>query len=796
MVYSTRHQMAAVCRTCQQCLHTSRVHVSGESGSGRSRSSRSVPEYRAPIPTLPYTRAAILPEPQSSSSTGPSSFLMNQPALCQSAVDHLLRRICHVMRLSPSQIETVLSSLLPGKVWFHTGATRGRQHQSDEEQSSSDESGRGDDGGKWNKGRMFLGFVLGYLAFSAMLSSRFGRRQIPQSTMQISWSEFEHQLLARGEVTQLVVYPDMGAVLVFLHSNAVVNGRLLGDQPLLLTVPNLHMFESKLRDAENRLGISMNDRIPVIYDGSQGAVAGTLFALLFGAVIMYFVLSSFRGGITSAFNKLSSFSRAKFTVVNSMTGEGRGVKFSDVAGLHEAKQEVKEFVDYLKRPEYYLNLGAKVPKGALLLGPPGCGKTLLAKAVATEGRVPFINMNGSEFIEMIGGLGASRVRDLFREARKRAPCIVYIDEIDAIGRARNAGSSSTGRMDGEMEQTLNQLLVEMDGMTTKGSVVMLASTNRADLLDKALLRPGRFDRHITIDLPTLIERRQIFEHHLGSILLLNKPRHYSHRLAQLTPGFSGADIMNVCNESALKAARDGHTSVTEADLEYAVERVVGGTEKRSHVLSPNQRRVVAMHESGHALTGWLLEHTDALLSVSIVPRTRGMLGLSRHVPSDQKLYTTEQLFDRMCMALGGRVAEAVVFNTVTDGAKNDLERVTKMAYAQVREYGMNERLGPLSYDSRAQSGRRPYSRHMASLIDRAASDLVARAYRRTEHLLAQNTDKLKTLADALMTRDSLKYDDVLSLIGPPPYGSKRTVSSDEFEGSMGLGQKRTTEKGD
>lgn len=376
--------------------------------------------------------------------------------------------------------------------------------------------------------------------------------------------------------------------------------------------------------------------------------------------------------------------RAKFTLVDPIEG-GKGVLFRDVAGLQEAKQEVMEFVDYLKTPERYQKLGAKVPKGALLLGPPGCGKTLLAKAVATEAQVPFLSMNGSEFIEMIGGLGAARVRDLFKEAKKRAPCIIYIDEIDAIGKQRASGMVSQFSS-GESEQTLNQLLVEMDGMASKEGVLMLASTNRADVLDKALLRPGRFDRHILIDLPNLTERKEIFEKHLSGISLEYEPSKYSSRLSILTPGFSGADIANVCNEAALHAARNGAKKVVEKNLEYAVERLVGGTEKRSHALSTVERRVIAYHESGHALVGWLLKNSDVLLKVTIVPRTSLALGFAQYTPSEQKLYSKEELFDKMCMALGGRAAENITFNQITTGAQNDLEKVTKIAYSQVKSY--------------------------------------------------------------------------------------------------------------
>lgn len=503
-----------------------------------------------------------------------------------------------------------------------------------------------------------------------------------------------------------------------------------------------------------------------------------LLASLIAVALM--ILLMFRSGTIKtpqAMDFFSQMGRARFTIVDPLTGSGKGVRFKDVAGLQEAKQEIMEFVDYLKRPDRYTSLGAKIPKGVLLLGPPGCGKTMLAKAVATESSVPFLAMAGSEFIEMIGGLGAARVRDLFKEARKRAPCIIYIDEIDAIGRKRsNVGAEGST---GEEEQTLNQLLVEMDGMTTKENVILLASTNRSEVLDKALLRPGRFDRHILIDLPTLAERKEIFEQHLKVINLDNPPSHYSRRLAQLTPGFSGADIANVCNEAALHAARNKEKVVSSGNLEYAVERVVGGTEKRSQVMSLTEKEVVAFHECGHALVGWLLEHTDALMKVSIVPRTSNALGFAQYLPTDQKLYSYEQLFQKMCMALGGRVAESLTFNRVSTGAEDDLKKVRKMAYAMIRQYGMDPVVGPLSFpteeEGQSMVGRKPYSRRLANTIDEQARLVVARAYKHTEKVLKENESKLKMLAGELLKREVLNYADIEDLIGPPPFGKKQLI---------------------
>lgn len=596
----------------------------------------------------------------------------------------------------------------------------------------------------------------------------------------VSWNEFVYTMLSKGEVEQLIVRPDIEVVTIILHEGAVVNGQRLAHRMYHMNVGDIHRFEEKLRETEKSLNVK--EGVRVIYDRNVVATGKVLTALLIGAIIISLLYSSSNMKMNINLGGFSQLGRANFTLVDSLTGQGKGVKFSDVAGLKEAKVEVMEFVDYLKRPEHYKNLGAKVPKGALLLGPPGCGKTLLAKAVATEANVPFLSMNGSEFIEMIGGLGAARVRDLFKEAMSRAPCIVYIDEMDAVGRARATGTGTWGPGGGESEQTLNQLLVEMDGMKSREGVVVLASTNRADVLDKALLRPGRFDRHILIDLPTLLEREEIFERHLKNIVLEEIPNHYIKRLAYLTPGMSGADIANVCNEAALHAARHKQDIVRASNLEYAIERVVGGTEKRNHAMSLTEKKIIAYHESGHALVGWLLEHTDALLKVTIVPRTNLTLGFAQYTTSDQKLYSKEELFDRMCMALGGRVAEAITFNSITSGAQNDLDKVTKIAYAQIRVYGMSPSVGLVSFPD--QRGRSPFSKTLKNMIDLEARKLIADAYYKTETVLKENNDKLKALAEALLKKETLSNKEVEAIIGPSPFAHKKYIEPVEFETSL------------
>lgn len=567
----------------------------------------------------------------------------------------------------------------------------------------------------------------------------------------ISWNEFVHQMLAKGEVQEIIVKPELDLVTIVLHEGAVIKGRKSDIRVFQMIVADGSRLEEKLREAENALGIKEGYGIPIVYErGTETFNIGVLLAI--GAYILY--LTSKNKGKSGIIPKdlFGGMNRAKYTLVDPLTGGGRGVKFADVAGLKEAKIEVMELVDYLKRPEHYKALGAKVPKGALLLGPPGCGKTMLAKAISTESNVPFLSMNGSEFIEMIGGLGAARVRDLFKECRKRSPSILYIDEIDAIGKQRGgSGSRGRGVTSDESDQTLNQLLVEMDGMASKDGVIVIGSTNRAEVLDKALLRPGRFDRHIMIDLPTLQERKEIFERHLKSIILEKSPDIYSPRLAQLTPGFSGADIANICNEAALHAARFLKKSVDSNDLTYAIDRVLCGPEKKDHGVSPTEKKIVAYHEAGHALVAWLLEETDALLKVTIKPRTRGALGFAQYTPTERRNYSKELLFETMCTALGGRAAENIIFKKVTTGAQNDLEKVTKIAYALIRQFGMGKEVGLVSFteEETSTSQKKPFSKKLGNLMDAEARQIIGEAYWKTEKILKDNLDKLEQVKKVL-----------------------------------------------
>merc|ERR1719411_1542600 len=440
------------------------------------------------------------------------------------------------------------------------------------------------------------------------------------------------------------------------------------------------------------------------------------------------------------------------------------VAFRDVAGCEEAKIEIMEFVNFLKNPAQYTELGAKIPKGAILTGPPGTGKTLLAKATAGEANVPFLSVSGSEFLEMFVGVGPARVRDMFAMARKNAPCILFIDEIDAVGRkrgGRNIGGQS------EAENTLNQLLVEMDGFNSgAANVIVLAATNRMDILDNALLRPGRFDRQIYVPAPDIKGRASIFKVHLGGLKTDLDKEDIARKLAALTPGFTGADIANVCNEAALIAARELSTSIVHKHFEAAIERVIAGLEKKTQVLQPEEKKTVAYHEAGHAVVGWFLEPADPLLKVSIIPRGKG-LGYAQYLPKEQYLYSTEQLYDRMCMTLGGRASEQIFFNRITTGAQDDLQKVTKSAYAQITQFGMNEKVGNVSFEQNkdGMSFEKPFSEATAQTIDEEANKMITKAMERTLNLLREHKEDVIKVAERLLQKEVLSRDDMIELLG-------------------------------
>ena len=505
------------------------------------------------------------------------------------------------------------------------------------------------------------------------------------------------------------------------------------------------------------------------------------FLVSFGPIILLigvwmFLMRRMSGGTGAGPGGVFSVGKAKAQLFDK--DNDRKVTFKDVAGLAEAKQEVEEIVSFLKNPEKYTELGGKIPKGALLVGPPGTGKTLLAKAVAGEANVPFFSLSGSDFVEMFVGVGASRVRDLFRQAKEKSPCIVFIDEIDAVGRAR--GKNANMNSNDERENTLNQLLTEMDGFETNSGVIILAATNRADILDSALLRAGRFDRQIYVDLPELKDREEIFKVHLKP-LKLAEDIDYAF-LAKQTPGFSGADIANVANEAALIAARKNKSAVEKQDFLDSIDRIVGGLENPSKVIKPSEKKAIAYHEAGHATVSWLLQHAHPLLKVTIVPRGKA-LGAAWYLPQERQITTKDQLLDQMCSVLGGRAAEEIVFGEISTGAQNDLERATKQAYAMVSIYGMSDKVGMLSYyDSTGQSDfsfTKPYSEKTAELIDAEVKDMVSAAYKRAKQLLNDHREQHRQVAELLIEREVIFSDDLENILGKRPWTEEEETQQPE-----------------
>ena len=497
-----------------------------------------------------------------------------------------------------------------------------------------------------------------------------------------------------------------------------------------------------------------------------GPILGWVLPFLLLIGIWIFIMRRMSGGAGGPGGQIFNIGKSKATLFDNSNSKVN-VTFQDVAGLDEAKEEVMEVVDFLKTPKKYTALGGKIPKGVLLVGPPGTGKTLLAKAVAGEANVPFFSISGSDFVEMFVGVGASRVRDLFKQAREKAPCIVFIDEIDAIGRARGKGAMQGGN--DERENTLNQLLVEMDGFSTDKGVILMAATNRPDILDGALMRPGRFDRQIGIDRPDLKGREAIFKVHLKNIKIGEEIK--PEVLAEMTPGFAGAEIANVCNEAALVAARRNKKAVDMNDFNHALDRVIGGLEKKNKLISPKEKKIIAFHEAGHAICGWYLEHASPLVKVTIVPRGIGTLGYAQYLPKEEYIIRTEQLKDRMCMTLGGRAAESIVFDKISTGAQNDLDQVTKMAYGMISVYGMNEKVGNVSFHGMSQeSYNKPYSDETAKLIDNEVRTLIESQYARAKKLLAEKRTELNVLAEALLEKEVILKSDLVKLIGERPFG--------------------------
>ncbi len=566
-----------------------------------------------------------------------------------------------------------------------------------------------------------------------------------------------------------------------------------GNSVLWFNIGSVDSFERNLENAQADMNIEPVNFIPVIYktEIEASSLSGLLPTLLIIGFLVYMMRRSaeMMGGSRSGKRGGGLFGGVMQSTAKLINSNEIGVRFKDVAGCEEAKIEIMEFVNFLKNPQQYIDLGAKIPKGAMLTGPPGTGKTLLAKATAGEANVPFITVSGSEFLEMFVGVGPSRVRDMFAMARKHAPCILFIDEIDAVGRKRG-GKSFGGHS--EQENTLNQLLVEMDGFNTTTNVVVLAATNRVDILDSALLRPGRFDRQIFVPAPDIKGRASIFKVHLGPLKTAIDKMDLSRKMAALTPGFTGADIANVCNEAALIAARDNNLAIVMKHFEQAIERVIAGMEKKTNVLSPEEKRTVAYHEAGHAVAGWFLEFSDPLLKVSIIPRGKG-LGYAQYLPKDQYLLSQEQLFDRMCMTLGGRVSEEIFFKKITTGAQDDLKKITESAYAQIVRFGMNEKIGQVSFDT-SQAGdpmfSKPYSETTAQMIDEEARNLIHKALVATRELLINHKADVEKVAERLLKNEVLSREDMIELLGPRPFKEKSTY--EEFVEGTGSFEEDTT----
>jgi AFG3 family protein len=535
----------------------------------------------------------------------------------------------------------------------------------------------------------------------------------------------------------------------------------------VLPVLDPAVFSDYLKEAQDNLEISFEKRVKVNSVRRTNLIAEALPFLIPLAIIILiwvFLMRRMSGGGGGPGGQLFNIGKSKATLFDQNSKVN--ITFADVTGLDEAKEEVMEVVDFLKNPKKYTALGGKIPKGVLLVGPPGTGKTLLAKAVAGEAGVPFFTMSGSDFVEMFVGVGASRVRDLFKQAREKAPCIIFIDEIDAIGRARGRNGMQGGN--DERENTLNQLLVEMDGFSTDKGVILMAATNRPDVLDSALLRPGRFDRQIGIDRPDLKGREAIFKVHLKTIKT-DGATVDSFTLAEMTPGFAGAEIANICNEAALIAARRNQDSVTLVDFNYALDKAIGGLEKKNKLINPDEKEIIAYHEAGHAICGWFLEHASPLVKVTIVPRGVAALGYAQYLPKEQYITRTEQMLDMMCMTFGGRAAEQVIFGKISTGAQNDLDKVTKQAYDMITVYGMDEEVGQVSFYSMGRDAyQRPYSDETSTLIDNRVRNMLDKQYVRAQELLTDKRVEVELLAKELLDKEVLTSQDLIRLIGPRP----------------------------
>ena len=647
------------------------------------------------------------------------------------------------------------------------------------ENNNSKKKGPLGDGPKLPKFNIY--WIYGFIALS-LLSARFF--QMAPDVNTISHNEFV-KLMTSGDIEKYVKVENKKVVRIYIKVDSIQKEFYVQKFKTKLPkekVKGNYLFEYKIedwasfnREVENIYTKYAITNIPDSSSDSEsdwfGPIANTIFSLVLIVVVWVLLMRKMGGGAGGSGGPGGIFNvgKSKATLFEK-GGTKVNITFADVAGLEEAKEEVMEIVDFLKNPKKYTNLGGKIPKGALLIGPPGTGKTLLAKAMAGEAQVPFFSLSGSDFVEMFVGVGASRVRDLFKQAREKAPCIIFIDEIDAIGRARGKNAMMSND---ERENTLNQLLVEMDGFGGDTGIIILAATNRPDVLDSALLRPGRFDRQISIDRPDVKGRQEIFKVHLGPIKVSESLDIY--KLAEQTPGFAGADIANVCNEAALIAARKGKTGVEMQDFQDAIDRVIGGLEKKNKIISPNEKEVIAYHEAGHAVCGWFLEHAYPLLKVTIVPRGTAALGYAQYTPKEQYLYTIEQLTDQMCMTLGGRAAEQIFFGKISTGASNDLQQISKMAYSMVTTYGMNDKIGNVSFYDPSQENtfQKPYSEETGKIIDEEVRKMIADAYQRTLQLLTERKGEVEKLAKELLDKEVLHKSDVEVLIGKRPFETEK-----------------------
>ena len=614
---------------------------------------------------------------------------------------------------------------------------------------------------------IIIAVVLGYL----MINSEGSGTMLGGTSRIVTYGEFK-TYVEKGYARNIVASKDKGSLQMFVEAEHIrdVFKQTTVEKGKLPFVETQYPSDDRL-DAfldEQRTAGNFNGEITYRKDSNLFGNFLWSFGPLFFLVAIWFIIMRRMSGGTGGGGPMGIFNVGKSRAQLVEKDHVGKVTFADVAGQAGAKQEVQEIVEFLKNPKKYTDLGGKIPKGALLVGPPGTGKTLLAKAVAGEADVPFFSMSGSDFVEMFVGVGASRVRDLFRQAKEKSPCIIFIDEIDAVGRARSRGAAMGGN--DERESTLNQLLTEMDGFGTNSGVIILAATNRADVLDKALLRAGRFDRQIHVDLPDLNERKEIFQVHLRP-LKIDKSLDIDF-LSRQTPGFSGADIANVCNEAALIAARNNKPTVGKEDFLAAVDRIIGGLEKKTKVMTAEEKRTIALHEAGHATISWFLQYANPLVKVTIVPRGRA-LGAAWYLPEERQITTREQMLDEMCATLGGRAAEELFTGHISSGAMNDLERVTKQAYGMIAYMGMGENLQNLCYyNTEEYSFQRPYSEATAQLIDQDVKQMIAQQYERAKELLTTHSEGHARLADLLFEREVIFAEDVEQIFGPRPWTSR------------------------